>query len=130
LICYDVEFPEAVRTLRLGGAELVLVPTALTNRFNALITVPSRAFENLCYICYTNRAGTGLMPAGDDGNRTPINYCGLSVLADPAGREPIRFDEQTQALKIATIDKSDKHVLKNNEQNPYLHDRRPELYRL
>ena len=29
LICYDVEFPEAARTLALAGAELIAVPTAL-----------------------------------------------------------------------------------------------------
>jgi len=29
LICYDVEFPEAVRTLANAGAQLIAVPTAL-----------------------------------------------------------------------------------------------------
>jgi len=36
IICYDVEFPETVRTLALEGADLVVVPTALIGSFNAL----------------------------------------------------------------------------------------------
>ncbi len=54
IICYDVEFPEAARALYLDGAQLLLVPTALTNvaRNTAIPTrvVPARAAENCVYL--------------------------------------------------------------------------------
>ena len=48
MICYDLEFPEAARTLALRGAELLLVPTALMRPNDAVATrlVPTRAMEN------------------------------------------------------------------------------------
>jgi 5-aminopentanamidase len=48
LICYDVEFPEAVRSLALQGADAVLVPTANMVGFDEVPTllVPARACEN------------------------------------------------------------------------------------
>src|SRR3989344_4363753 len=36
LICFDVEFPENVRKLTLHGAELLLIPTALTPEYRAV----------------------------------------------------------------------------------------------
>lgn len=60
LICYEVEFPECVRAAALGGADLVLVPTALRSmwRFVAEKMIPVRAFENRVFLVYANYAGT------------------------------------------------------------------------
>ena len=61
LICYDVEFPENVRRLALGGADLVAVPTALPNSPNAAFIsermIPVRAFENQIFVAYANHTG-------------------------------------------------------------------------
>ena len=59
LICYDVEFPEAVRSLALDGAELVAVPTALIRPFAivARTLVPARAFENQVHVAYAGLCG-------------------------------------------------------------------------
>lgn len=83
LICFDVEFPESTRTLRLDGAEVVFVPTALVSPFNARVTVPSRAFENNFVVCYANEVG-------QDPHLDHVNYCGLSVVALPDGTEGCR----------------------------------------
>lgn len=52
LVCYDVEFPEAVRCLALDGCELVLVPTANFEPYNFVNErlVPCRAFENHVHV--------------------------------------------------------------------------------
>ncbi|WP_420349142.1 carbon-nitrogen hydrolase family protein [Pelagibius sp.] len=79
LICYDVEFPEAVRALARAGAEAVLVPTALPEGpfagFIATSVVPVRAFENQLFIAYANHAGQ------DDA----FTYAGLSRIVGPDG---------------------------------------------
>ena len=77
LICYDVEFPEAVRALALAGADLVLVPTANMKPYDAvsLYVVPARAFENELYVAYANRCGV----------EGELDYMGLSCVGDPMG---------------------------------------------
>ncbi|HEY9643457.1 MAG TPA: nitrilase-related carbon-nitrogen hydrolase, partial [Coleofasciculaceae cyanobacterium] len=57
LICFDVEFPEAVRALALQGAELIAAPTANGDARISKVVVPARALENQLFIAYANRAG-------------------------------------------------------------------------
>jgi predicted amidohydrolase len=85
LVCYDVEFPEAVRACALGGAELVVVPTALRDRwgFVANTMIPTRAFENGVFLLYANYAGS----EGD------WNYLGASCAIGPDGSEIARAGE-------------------------------------
>ena len=77
LICYDIEFPENARRLALGGAELILVPTAnmAPYDFTCQVTVRARAQENQCYLVYANYCGS----EGD------IHYCGQSSIVAPDG---------------------------------------------
>ncbi|MGO9592713.1 MAG: nitrilase-related carbon-nitrogen hydrolase [Steroidobacteraceae bacterium] len=59
LICYDVEYPEAVRSLALMGADVILIPTALTDDYGAVpdFLVPARSIENQVFLAYCNHAG-------------------------------------------------------------------------
>ncbi|MEQ8291814.1 MAG: nitrilase-related carbon-nitrogen hydrolase [Roseovarius sp.] len=59
IICYEVEFPESLRQAAQGGAQLVLVPTALGRDWGIVAekVVPTRAFENGIYIGYADHAG-------------------------------------------------------------------------
>jgi 5-aminopentanamidase len=143
LICFDVEFPESTRTLRLDGAEVVLVPTALVNAFNARVTVPSRAFENNVIVCYANEVG-------GDPCLADVVYCGQSVIALPDGREGCRLPavappavlpsdgvvgeggdgcgnacNSQLGFAIVDLDSFDEARRRNN----YLEARRPECYR-
>lgn len=127
LVCYDVEFPETVRTLALKGANLIIVPTALaSDGFNARITIPSRAFENQVFVCYCNRVGAEHCPALD---RT-LTFCGLSTLVAPSGQELTRADGASQSVLVATVEPSDPVYAECLETNTYFKDRRPELYSL
>lgn len=117
LICYDVEFPEAVRQLALAGAQLILVPTANMAGFEvvAQITVRARAYENGCYLAYANYCGSegGLV------------YCGSSSVSGPAGECLALADDQEGLL---TADLSATHLSSVRDATPYLMDRRPDLY--
>lgn len=117
LICYDVEFPEAVRAHADAGADLLLIPTGLMEPFGRIAeqVVPVRAFESQLYIAYTNHCG----------RETSLEYCGLSTAAGPdgdvvarAGRdeELLVFTADPEALRAARI------------ANTYLRDRRTDLY--
>ena len=117
LICYDVEFPEAARTLTLAGAELIAVPTAIMQPFchTCQLLVPARAYENQVFVVYANRCGQ----EGD------LTYCGLSCIVGPDGKDRARagIDE---GLLVADIDTAE--MTTSRKINPYLTDRRPELY--
>ncbi|WP_424214753.1 carbon-nitrogen hydrolase family protein [Streptomyces sp. BI20] len=117
LICYDVEFPEAVRAHALAGTDLLLVPTALMHpaQFVAEQLVPVRAFENQMYIAYVNRVG----PEG------AFEFVGASCLASPDGATRARAG-RTEELILAEVDPA--LLAASRENNPYLRDRRPGLY--
>jgi 5-aminopentanamidase len=117
LICYDVEFPESVRLLALAGADLIAVPTALMDPFGAVarILVPARAVENQVFLAYANRTGR----EGD------LDYCGLSCVVGPDGAELTRAGRGEQLL-LADLDLA--RLSASRLANPYLADRRPELY--
>jgi len=121
VICYDVEFPEYVRTAALAGAELLLVPTALPSgeisRRVSEIVVPTRAFENGIFVVYADLCG----------KEANLEYCGRSVIVGPDGDEIARAGSG-ETLLIADIDPSAYDECRR--QNPYLAERRTELYRL
>lgn len=117
LVCYDVEFPEAVRAHALAGTELLLVPTALMRPYDFVprTLVPARAWENQLYVAYANRTG----PEGE------FDFAGLSCLAAPDGTEPARADRE-ETLLVADADPAVTAAARAG--NPYLADRRPGLY--
>jgi predicted amidohydrolase len=117
LICYDIEFPEAVRALALAGAELIAVPTALIQPFDivARTLVSARAFENQVYVAY----------AGMCGREGGLGYCGLSCIVGPDGQDLARAGTGP-ALLFADIDPA--AISRGRQSNPYLSDRHPELY--
>jgi len=118
LICYDVEFPEAVRALAQTGAHLIAVPTALMEDYCRVAehVVPARAYESTIYIAYVNRCDSE-----DD-----LTYCGRACLVGPDGRDILRADE-SENLLVAEIDKN--AIAEERKTNPILKDIRPNLYR-
>ncbi len=120
LICYDVEFPEMVRSLALAGAELLLVATALPrsgpNDRVSRAALPVRAQENHLAIAY----------AGLCGRENGLDYQGGSVIVGPDGEDLARAGPGP-ALLVAEVAREGSGT---GEPDPYLADRRPELYRL
>ncbi|MFC7221083.1 carbon-nitrogen hydrolase family protein [Streptomyces polyrhachis] len=118
LVCYDVEFPEAVRAHALAGTELLLAPTALMRPYEIVpnTIIPARAWENQLYLAYANRSG----PEGD------FHFAGLSCLAAPDGTVRARAG-LGEDLVLADVDPG--LLAASRAENTYLGDRRPELYR-
>jgi predicted amidohydrolase/GNAT superfamily N-acetyltransferase len=56
MICFDLLFPEAARSLMLEGAELILVPNASRNDENHRVCLRARSVENMAAVAQTNYA--------------------------------------------------------------------------
>ena len=65
LICFDMEFPECARSLALDGAELVVIPAAISRHLPAdlpdkisTVVIPARASENTVHVVMVNHGGS------------------------------------------------------------------------
>ena len=112
LICYDAEFPETVRHVAALGAELVLVPTALSAQWPCVAhkMIPTRAFENGVFLAYINSAGV----------ENGLEFLGASVIAAPDGTEVARAREGPEVLYAEL---SSERVKAAQTRLPYLNDR-------
>ena len=114
LICYDVEFPENLRHVALQGADLVAVPTALGAQWGVVSEklVPTRAFENGVYVCYTNSAG----------HENGMGFFGGSCVVAPDGSDLARAEIEPEILysrveKSAVVDAQDRLPYHKDRQN-------------
>jgi predicted amidohydrolase len=110
LVCYDVEFPEAVRACAARGAQLVAAPTALKKEwaFVARSMIPTRAFENRFFVAYANYCG----------REGSFEYLGESCFAGPDGR--VVAGGSTEALVTAELDQAE--ITAAREALTYLDD--------
>jgi predicted amidohydrolase len=123
-ICYDLRFPEATRTLALGGADLVAHPTnfPVAARLQTEFITRARAAENRVYLLTANRIGKERWG----------EFCGWSQIVDPYGDRLAEASADEEALLVADIDVErarDKDYVIPGEYELYLFGhRRPELY--
>lgn len=116
-ICYEVEFPEVVRSLAVRGADVVCVPTANMVGYDEVqrILLPARALENQVYLAYANYVGS-------EGG---LDYGGLSELVDPTGRVRVAADRTEQLVEVVVERDA---LARARSRWSYLADRRPDLY--
>ncbi|WP_282608820.1 carbon-nitrogen hydrolase family protein [Pelagibius sp. Alg239-R121] len=90
LVCYDAEFPEAVRASAEAGAQVVLVPTALVDNWGSVAyqMMPTRAFENGVWLLYANHAGQ------ENGSC----YLGASCIVAPDGSDVVRAGDGEEVI--------------------------------
>lgn len=112
LICYDIEFPENARHLGEQGVDLIIVPTALGKAWGVVAehVVPTRAFENGCFVAYANQAGI----------EHGLEYYGGSCIASPQGQVLARAGADPEII-YASLDIS--QVTAARQRLPYLTDR-------
>jgi nitrilase len=117
LICYDLEFPEAVRSLALRGAQWVATSTGnmVPNQHLQEVYVQARAAENRLWVAVANRVGR------EDG----IEFFGGSAVADPHGN----LTGQASADETVLFSEIElKRAAEARQNADYLADRRPEIY--
>ncbi len=124
-ICYDIRFPDFIRTYALKGVKILFVPAAFPNprQQHWKVLLRARAIENQMFVIATNQVGLeDLGPAG------VVTYFGSSAIIDPWGETIIEAEEMEEKLLTATIDID--RVDEIRASMPVLKDRRPELYEL
>jgi N-carbamoylputrescine amidase len=134
LICWDQWFPEAARLMALGGAEILIYPTAIgwdaedtkeeqQRQLDAWITIQrSHAVANGIPVISCNRIGFEKAPNSEKG----IKFWGNSFIAGPQGDIiTLANDSETKLLRC----KLDTGRIERVRQIwPYLRDRRIDAY--
>ncbi|MFQ5505436.1 MAG: nitrilase-related carbon-nitrogen hydrolase [Planctomycetota bacterium] len=119
-ICYDRHYPEYMRALALGGAELVVVPQAGAagewpeGLYEAEMRVA--AFQNGYFTALCNRVGV----------EPRLTFAGESFVCDPTGQVIARAGERTEEILLADLNLD--LVETSHARRLFLRDRRPELY--
>jgi N-carbamoylputrescine amidase len=119
-ICYDRHYPEYMRALALGGAELVVVPQAGAvgewpdGLYEAELRVA--AFQNGYFTALCNRVGQEEL----------IEFAGESFVCAPDGTVLARAPAGEDHLLLADVDLE--LVRASHAHKLFLRDRRPELY--
>jgi omega-amidase len=117
VICYDIRFPEWIRTHTAKGAEALFVvaewPAARLSHWRALLI--ARAIENQCFVIACNRSGS------DPNNE----FAGHSMIIDPWGEVIAEAGAKEEILSAEIKLNLVKDIRK---QIPIFEDRRPDLY--
>jgi predicted amidohydrolase len=113
MICFEHAFPEIATALALAGSDVIVVPSAVGDGYDHLLTLRSRARaqDNQLYVVACNQSGNG--------------FCGYSLIADPRG-EVVAAAGAEPAVLTATLDLS--LIALEREHEPTLVLRRPALY--
>jgi len=116
LVCYDLDFPEAARTVAAAGADLLVTVSANMDPYAAdhALYARARAVENRIPHVYVNAVG-------QEGR---LRFCGGSTVADMAGRAVAELPGYEPAVSLVTV------PLRPDPGDPrpdYLAERRPEV---
>ena len=119
-ICYDRHFPEYMRALALGGADLVVVPQAGSvgewpeGLYEAEMRVA--AFQNGYFVALCNRVG----------REEKLTFGGESFVCGPDGAVIARAPQGADTILYADVDAGRNAV--SHARQLFLKHRRPELY--
>ena len=117
VICYDLRFPEWIRTHVLNGAKIMFIPAEWpSKRIDHWQTLlQARAIENQCFVVAINRVGSDLNN----------EFNGHSMVIAPWG-ELLVSDETKEGIYYAEIDLQ--QVDSVRQTIPVFKDRRTDLY--
>ncbi len=117
-LCWDNLVPEGSRALALGGAEIVLAPTAAALNTHTLWerAIAANALANHLFIFRVNRVGKE-----DD-----LSFYGRSFCVDPWGEMVSELAGSKDAIVLADVDLAERTAA--SETWGFLRHRRPEAY--
>ena len=129
--CWDEWFPEVARAYGLGGANIVVYPTAIGSEPDhpGFDTQPlwqqvivGNGIANGLFMVVPNRTGAELRPDGTPGN----TFYGSSFVSDPYGRVLVRAPRDEPCVLIADLDLVQRQDWL--DLFPFLRTRRPDTY--
>ena len=128
-ICWDQWFPETARCLVLGGAEILLYPTAIGNepqfpdwdsRDHWQRAMQGHAASNMIPLVASNRIGT------EQGQSSEMTFYGSSFIADETGAKVAEANRTDESVLVHTFDLD--AIRNQRAQWGFFRDRRPEHY--
>jgi N-carbamoylputrescine amidase len=128
-ICWDQWFPETARCLVLGGAEILLYPTAIGNepqfpdwdsRDHWQRAMQGHAASNMVPLVASNRIGA------ETGKNSEMTFYGSSFIADETGAKVAEADRTSETVLTHTFDLD--AIRNQRAQWGFFRDRRPEHY--
>ncbi len=97
MICFDWIFPEAMRSLALKGAQLILHPANLVLPY-CPEAMKTRCLENRVFSATANRIGQEKGPEKD------LTFIGMSEIVAPDGDIKIRLGNDTEGIGMLECD--------------------------
>jgi N-carbamoylputrescine amidase len=129
--CWDEWFPEVARAYGLGGANIVVYPTAIGSEPDHpdFDTKPlwqqviiGNGIANGLFMVVPNRTGAEIKPDGTPGN----TFYGSSFVSDPYGRVLVEAPRDEPCVLIADLDLAQREDWL--DLFPFLRTRRPDTY--
>jgi N-carbamoylputrescine amidase len=129
--CWDEWFPEVARAYSLGGANIVVYPTAIGSEpdhpdFDTeplwQQVIVGNGIANGLFMVVPNRTGAEVRPDGSPGN----TFYGSSFVSDPYGRILVQAPRDEPCVLIADLDLAQRQDWL--DLFPFLRTRRPDTY--
>ena len=123
--CWDQWFPELARAYSLGGAEVIVYPTAIGSEPDH----PDFDTEPLWEHVITANGitnGTFMVAVNRTGEEPPLRFYGSSFISDPYGRVLVQAPRDEPAVLVADLDLDQRRDWLT--LFPFLTTRRPETY--
>ncbi len=121
MICFDWIFPEAARTLALGGADIIAHPANLVLPY-CQGAMRTRCLENRLFAITANRVGT------EERGGDSFTFTGASQVTSPLGEVLASAPPEGTRVEVVEIDPAQARDKRLNPYNDLLGDRRPECY--
>ena len=102
MICADRRWPETARTLRVGGALLIMNPTYGMWHLDNEWWMRTRSYENECYICFTHGR--------------------VSLITGPQGELAAKLQSNLPDILVHDIDLADMPDYKMNRRRPKIYE--------
>ncbi len=122
-ICIESHFPDIAQSLRLKGAEMILVPFAspkvcggrekLWHKY-----LPARAYDNQVYVFVTNLTGVA----------NGLVFSGGMMAIDPRGKVLFEHYDNKEHVAVIEVDEDMVQKVRQKAKVNYIERRRPELY--
>ncbi|MGI8678299.1 MAG: nitrilase-related carbon-nitrogen hydrolase [Jatrophihabitans sp.] len=129
--CWDEWFPEVARAYSLGGANIVVYPTAIGSEpdhpdFDTQPlwqqVIVGNGIANGLFMVVPNRTGAETKPDGSPGN----TFYGSSFVSDPYGRVLVQAPRDEPCVLVADLDLAQRADWL--DLFPFLRTRRPDTY--
>jgi N-carbamoylputrescine amidase len=123
--CWDEWFPEVARNYSIGGAEIVVYPTAIGSepKFPAFDTQP---LWQQVIVANGINSGLFMVVSNRTGNEGNLSFYGSSFISDPYGRVLVQAPRDEEAVLVADLDLDQRRDWL--ELFPFLLTRRPDSY--